>query len=86
MKYVRFTGGNGFAGCEYEEYQEYNDDTPDYIIEEDALMVCEENAESFAYMRFGDDPYTDEEFADYVANDCYFDWEYITEEEFDASY
>ena len=82
MKYVRFTGGNGFVGCDYEEYREYDDDTPEFVIENDSLEICEENAESYAYQRFGwDEDYSDEDYDEYL-EDCYCDWTYISKEEF----
>lgn len=35
MKKVKFYLGTGFAGCSHEEIMEYEDDTPNEVIEED---------------------------------------------------
>lgn len=83
MKYVRFSGGNGFAGCDYEEYCVYEDDTRDWEIESDAENLCIDNAEAYIHLRFGFDTYSDEDFQDYI-DDCYYDWEYVTENEYKA--
>ena len=35
MRKVKFYLGTGFAGCSHEEIMEYEDDTPDEVIDED---------------------------------------------------
>lgn len=35
MKKVKFYLGTGFSGCDHEEIFEYEDDTPDDVIDED---------------------------------------------------
>lgn len=83
MKYVRFYGSNGYAGCDYEDYDCFNDDVNEDLIIEIATERAYENAESYLYMIKDKENLTEEEEADYYAESLeYSGWEYITEEEY----
>ena len=78
MKYVCFSGGNGYCGCDYEDYVAIADDTPESWIEQMSVERAYENAESYAHVALDDD-FTAEEEQEYYDN-LDFDWRYVTEE------
>ena len=54
MIYVRFFGGNGYCGCDYEEYHAYdNDDVTEAELEQIAIDMAYENAEQYEYVVTG---------------------------------
>lgn len=67
MIYVKFWGGNGYAGCDYEEYMTFKDDEhPD--LDEHAYQIARDNAEAHEDVIYGwDGP----------------DWDEVTQEEYD---
>ena len=75
--------GNGYSGCDSEEVFFYKDGTAEAVINEDVWSWACDNAESYAYVHFGwDEPYTDEDYDDYIANYVDFDWHDVTYEEY----
>lgn len=75
MKIILARCGNGYAGCSSEEAFIFEDTWDvDEINQEVWLWACE-NAESFAYVHFGwDEPYTDDDYDDYIENYVDYDW------------
>ena len=74
---------NGYCGCDSEEVFFFDDDTPERIIDEDLVCWAQENAESYAYVHFGwDEPYTEEDYEDYLENYVSYDWHSATYEEY----
>ena len=83
MRYIKFTGGNGYGGWDFEEVQEFPDDTPDELFDEIASDMERDNGESYSHVATG----WNEDFEDEVAeenyyNDCWSNWEEISAEEF----
>lgn len=83
MAYVKFSGGNGYCGCDFEEYVKF-----DYDVDEDFLDDClndlvHDNAETFSYVATGwDGDWESEEEEERYYEDCSGSWEIITEEEY----
>lgn len=75
--------GNGYCGCDSEEVFFFEDGTAESIINETVCDWARDNAESYAYVHFGwDEPYTDEDYEDYLENYVDFDWHDATYEEY----
>lgn len=75
--------GNGYCGCDSEEVFFFEDGTAESIINETVYDWARDNAESYAYVHFGwDEPYTDEDYEDYLENYVDFDWHDATYEEY----
>lgn len=75
--------GNGYCGCESEDAFFFDEGTLEQEIDEDILMWARENAESYAYVHFGwDEPYTEEEYDEYIENYVDFDWHEASYEEY----
>ncbi len=88
MKYVRFSGGNGYCGCDYEEYVMFDDDCPEDEIENYSIELAYQNAESFEYVETG----WDSDFEDENDREMYYEnalsycgWDYCSEEEFNEN-
>lgn len=47
MIYVKFYGGNGYCGCDYEEYHSFPDDTTEEQLIEFSDELCYENASMY---------------------------------------
>ena len=61
----------------------YEDGTSKIIIDEEIHQWACENAESFAHFHFGwDEPYTEEEYDEYIEEYVDFDWHKITYKEY----
>ena len=85
MKYVRFYGGNGYCGCDYEEYEVYEDNCTEDIINQDSIELAYENAETYEYIETGwNSSFESEEDRDnYYENVLsYCSWDYCSEEEY----
>lgn len=85
MKYVRFCGGNGYCGCDYEEYEKFEDEVTEEEIDEYSSEIGYENAETYEWVVHEDD--SDFEFEEdreeyYEDALSYCGWEYCTEEDF----
>ena len=50
MKYICFFGSNGYVGCEYEDFEVFEDTVSNLEIDEYSLNLAYENAESYAYL------------------------------------
>lgn len=87
MVYIKFVGGNGYCGCDWEEYQafeEFNEKEFDEILEE----LSYENAESYEYVAtgWGEDFETEEEREDYYDRALSEgNWFEVTEEEYEEN-
>lgn len=89
MKYVRFYGGNGYCGCDYEEYVAFEDDESPAIIDAYSNELAYENAESYEYVVTG----YDEDFDTVEERDEYYEdaysycgWDYCSKEEFEENF
>lgn len=88
MKYVRFYGGNGYCGCDYEEYVMFDDDCPEDEIENYSSQLAYENAETYEYVVTGwNEDWESEEDRDWYYEDVmeYCGWDYCSQEEFEES-
>lgn len=88
MKYVRFAGGNGYCGCDYEEYVMFDDDCPEDEIENYSIELAYQNAENFEYVETG----WDSDFENEYDREMYYEnalsycgWDYCSEEEFNEN-
>ena len=88
MKYVRFYGGNGYCGCDYEEYHVFDDDMSESEIETYAIELGYENAENYEYVVTGyDEDFETEDDRQQYYEDAlsYCGWDYCTKEEFEEN-
>lgn len=91
MRYVKITATTPYCGTDDVSIHVYPDDTPDSVIEADALQIAQDNAASYEYLVFGwdydpeeDEDMTMEEYEETI--DCYYadcmgNWEELTEEQ-----
>ena len=84
MKIVLAICGNGYCGCDCEEAFFYEEDCwSNAEIDEEILGWACEHAESYAYVHFGwDEPYTEEEYEDYLENYVTYNWHEATYDEY----
>ena len=85
MKYVKFWGGNGYCGCDYEEYEKFEDEVTEEEIDEYSDEIGYENAETYEWVVRGyDSDWESEEECEEYYEDAlnYCGWEYCTEEDF----
>ena len=88
MRYIHFYGSNGYCGCDYNEYLEVEDDTPEYEIDRYSEEFAYEWAESYEYVATGwNETWESEEdrenyYEDAVSNAG---WEEITKEDFEEN-
>ena len=88
MKYVRFYGGNGYCGCDYEEYVMFDDDCPEDEIENYSSQLAYENAENFEYVVTGwNEDWESEDDRESYYDDVlsYCGWDYCSKKEFEES-
>ena len=80
MRIVLANCGNSYAGCDAEEVFFYDEDCwSDTEINDEIYYCACESAETYAYVHFGwDEPYTDEEYEDYLENYVSYDWEEVS--------
>lgn len=84
MRFIHFTGGNGYCGCDIDEYVAFEDGTDDIVIDMYANKLAEENGETYEYVATGwDIDWESEEEREMYYENCYCDWEEISEEEFE---
>lgn len=88
MKYVRFYGGNGYCGCDYEYYEEFPDDIPESELNIISQDYAYENAESFEYVVTGwgeswESPEDRDDYYDSIFDYC--GWDYCSQEEFEEN-
>lgn len=82
-RYVKITGGNGYCGCDFEDYVKFDNDTTDEVINEWAADLARDNAESYEGL-FDFEEDNDEETEFYYEN-IYWDWEEVSEEEYNEN-
>ena len=71
--------GNGYAGCDAEDLFIYDNLTDDRIITDEVYAWACDHAESYAYVHFGwDEPYTDEDYDEYLEEYMTLNWQDIT--------
>lgn len=81
MRYIRFTGGNGYCGCDLKTYEKFEDDATNEYLDEYACDLAKDNAESYEGVFDFED---DEEAEEYYEN-IYYDWEEVSEEEYNEN-
>ena len=88
MIYVRFYGGTGYCGCDYEEYEAFPDDVDVSYIDELSQDMAYENAESFEYVvtGCGESWESDEDRDEYYEDALeYCGWDYCSQEEYEEN-
>lgn len=86
MKYIKFYGGNGYSGCDFEQYEVYEDNITEEALAEIAYDLANDNAQSYEYVVTGWDGEfeSEEEREDYYENiEC--GWEEVTKEEYEEN-
>ncbi len=85
MRYIKFFGGTGYRGCDFEDYLCVSDDYLDSDLDSLAQELAEDNAESYKYIARGyEDEWESEEDRLSYYGDTYCDWEEITKEEYES--
>ena len=85
MKYVHFSGSNGYCGTDYDEYVMFSDDCSESEIENYSIELAYQCAESYEYLDTGweDDFETEDEREAYYENALsYCGWTYCFKEEY----
>lgn len=80
-RYIKIIGGNGYCGCDLETYEKFDDETTDKAIDDWACDLARDNAESYEGVF---DFENDEEVDEYYEN-MYWDWEEVSEEEYNEN-
>ena len=84
-KYILFSGGNGYCGCDFEDVLFYPNDTDENQIDADGWAMAEDNATTYSHYHFGwGEEYTDEEWQDFLDNYVEYSWQEITRAEYIA--
>ena len=84
MRYIKFYGGNGYSGCDFEEVLEYPDKTCDVFLDLELEEMISENAESYEYLvtRWEEEDIDLEEIREDYSADCWGNWQEISKEEY----
>ena len=87
MKYILFTGGNGYCGCDWEEAYVFDDkDITDAYLDGLARSLAIDYAETYEYVAKGEEGWeNEEEETDYYDN-IYWDWTEMDEETYKQFY
>lgn len=88
MKYVHFSGSNGYCGTDYDEYMAFEDDYSENEICEYSDELAHSNAESYEYMETGwDSDFESEDDREAYYDDAmtYCSWDYCSKEEYEAN-
>ena len=84
MIYVIAYFENGYCGCDQTDFYTFVDDTTTSEINDQMYDAMCAYAESYSHVAFGwDEPYTDEEWDDYLENQCSVNWEVVSKERWD---
>ena len=84
MKYVKFHGETGYCGCDFDEYEKYDDNVTEEFLNEVLDDMVHENGESFEYCATGwGNSWESEEEEDEYYENCSGSWEFITKEEYE---
>lgn len=82
MRYIKFEGGTRYCGTDFESYEAY-EEIEDSVLDEIAIDLAQDNAESYEYLETGwDEDFEDEEDRENYYADAYCNWTEITEEEY----
>ena len=86
MKYIKFYGGNGYSGCDFEQYEAYEDNITEEALAEIAYELANDNAQSYEYIATG----WDEDFESEEERESYYEniecgWEEVTKEEYEEN-
>lgn len=85
MRYIKFTGGNGYCGCDIEDYAAY-EDISDEELNNIAEIYALDNGSTYEYVATGwGRDWECEEDRDYYYDGCWCIWEEISKEEFEES-
>lgn len=83
MRYIHFSGGTPYCGCDFDEVEEFPDDTEDSFLDQIAEDKAHDNGESFEYCATGwGEGFESEEEEESYYMDCWCNWEEISEEEY----
>lgn len=83
MRYFKITGGNGYCGCDWEEYIAFTEE--DLLKNEFCVETAADNF-AFDYAETYEDVVDEEDLDDYYDRiSDYTYWEEITEEEYKAN-
>lgn len=91
MRYFKFSGGTGYCGMDFEEYQAWKDeDVTEEALEEEAQSLANDNAASYESSDLCEEDFeTLEDFEEALAQesedywaDVYGNWEEVSEEEY----
>ena len=86
MKYIKFYGGNGYCGCDFEQYEVYEDDVTEETLAEIAYDLANDNAQSYEYIVTGwDEDFESEEEKESYYEDIEYGWEEVTKEEYEEN-
>jgi hypothetical protein len=86
MQYVRLVFDNGYCGCEEENYLAFDDECTEKDINAYAQENLQDYAESYAHVATGwDNDFEDEEDEVYYYESCYYDWDFISKEEWEEN-
>ena len=86
MIYVIAYFENGYCGCDQTDFFEFDDDITTSEINDQMYDAMCGYAESYSHVAFGwDEPYTEEEWNDYVENQCMVNWEIVDEDVYRAT-
>lgn len=88
MRYIKFSGGNGYCGCDWEEVAIVDDDTTDRELDNQAYNLTMDYAEGYIYVAEGYDIDTGWE-SEEAENEYYegvtSNWQEITEDEYNEA-
>lgn len=88
MRYVKFSGGNGYCGCDWEEVAIVDDDTTDWNLDQQSYDLAMDYAEGYGHVAEGYDNDTGWE-SEEAENEYYEGvtsrWREITEEEYNEA-
>jgi len=88
MKYVHFSGNNGYCGTDYDEYVAFEDDCSENEIYDYSDELAYSCAESYEYLVTGsyDDFESEDDREAYYDNAMtYCGWNYCSKEEYEAN-
>ena len=79
MRYIKFSYGNGYCGCDDTSYEVFPDDVTDAEIQAYGDDIAFENAEQYQYRCIDEN---DEEAMEEYEDGIWCDWEEISEEQY----
>lgn len=84
MRYIKFTGGTGYCGCDFEEVEAFPDSASDIFLDAVAVNKAHDNAVSLEHCATGgiDEDFETEEDREAYYADAYCHWEEISEEDY----